>query len=429
MIKIKVVVIPVVLVMAVYAQVIGQSSTSSPFSHYGYGLLDDKSLSFSQALAGTGIGLRSTKHLDFINPASLSALDSTNFIFEVGVQSQFSKLMSPTQTTTVGNTNMQYLAFGFHVAKWWGAGVGMMPFSRVGYQDKERVMTPDSVDVETDYLGRGGITQIVWGNSFEIFKSLSIGFNACYLFGETNINSANIIYSDRYADYTLKQTWNYIHAVIFEAGAQYKYNISRNKSVIFGVLYVPAQKIHSSKDELVGTTATSTSDAASDTVSYSANVKNTYPQKIGGGVSYTIVDKLQMGVDYTYQNWSKAVIYENPIGSFNKASSLNFGLEYTPDKYSSQTYFKRMQYRFGGRLSNTYLNVSDNATNVQYQLTETAVSLGFGLPLRQTASNINISCEAGTRKTTDKTILREQFLSLNINFTLNENWFYKRKIN
>jgi hypothetical protein len=65
--------------------VAAQSGTNSPYSQYGFGELTEQSTGFNRGMNGVGIGYREHNQVNFLNPASYSAVDSMSFIFDVGI--------------------------------------------------------------------------------------------------------------------------------------------------------------------------------------------------------------------------------------------------------------------------------------------------------------------------------------------------------
>ena len=74
----------VVLVTSSFAQ----SGTNSPYSQYGLGELSDQTSGFNRGMNGLGLGFREHNQVNYINPASYSALDSLSFIFDMGISGQ-----------------------------------------------------------------------------------------------------------------------------------------------------------------------------------------------------------------------------------------------------------------------------------------------------------------------------------------------------
>jgi len=403
-----------------------QRNSSSPYSRYGYGLLSEKSLNFNQALSNTGIALRPSNHLNFLNPASFTAIDSSHFVFEVGVKNQLTTVSTGGQKATRSNTNLEYLSAGFPVTRWWGMGLIMTPFSKVGYSYKESQTLIDSTKINTYYEGSGGNTQFVWANGFKPVKGLSIGINAGLIFGETTYDAYNDLTTDDLSENASKLTTIDMKGLFFESGVQYEYKLTNTKSIIIGMTFSPDQKLKTKKTLLVETTLTGASAVEADT---DAIVKSDLPMKIGGGLSYNIKDKLQCGIDYKFQNWTNVSVFGAKSSYFQKMNSLNMGLEYLPNKYSPHGYFKRVRFRCGLRFLQSNIALPESESNPKlYSVNEYAGSLGFGLPLKMSANNINLAFEYGSRSTKSSLMPKETFFVINLNFTLNENWFYKHKI-
>ncbi len=80
-----------------------------------------------------------------------------------------------------------------------------------------------------------------------------------------------------------------------------------------------------------------------------------------------------------------------------------------------------IRYRFGAYTSDTYLQLKNQ------QLKETAVSFGFGLPLKRSGTLLNLSAEFGQRGTTDEGLIKDNFARFKIGLVLSDIWFIKRK--
>lgn len=62
-----------------------QISTNSPYTRYGLGDMFDQSFTNNSAMGGVGYALRTSEHINAMNPASYTAVDSLSFIFDVGM--------------------------------------------------------------------------------------------------------------------------------------------------------------------------------------------------------------------------------------------------------------------------------------------------------------------------------------------------------
>ena len=69
-------------------QATAQSGTNSPYSQYGLGVLSDQSQGFNRGMNGLALGMRNGDQVNFLNPASYSAVDSLTMVFDVGLSGQ-----------------------------------------------------------------------------------------------------------------------------------------------------------------------------------------------------------------------------------------------------------------------------------------------------------------------------------------------------
>ena len=60
-----------------------QNMTSSPFSRYAYGDLNENVPTGYRAMGGVGYGMRSNKAINSAQPASYTACDSLTFMFDI----------------------------------------------------------------------------------------------------------------------------------------------------------------------------------------------------------------------------------------------------------------------------------------------------------------------------------------------------------
>ena len=65
-----------------------QSGTNSPYSQYGLGILSEQSSGFNRGMNGLGLGFHEHNQVNYLNPASYSAIDSLTFIFDAGISGQ-----------------------------------------------------------------------------------------------------------------------------------------------------------------------------------------------------------------------------------------------------------------------------------------------------------------------------------------------------
>ena len=110
-----------------------QNNTASPYTRFGYGELADRSFGAGRAMGGIGVGLRSPKQINPMNPASYSCMDSLTFIFDFGASLQSATYKDASNKFKKLNGNVEYIALQFPITRWLAMSAGLLPYSFVGY--------------------------------------------------------------------------------------------------------------------------------------------------------------------------------------------------------------------------------------------------------------------------------------------------------
>jgi len=416
---------------------LAQNRISSPYSRFGIGNLFNNANTYNLSMGGTAYALRSPMHVNAANPASYTAFDSTSFVFEGGLISNFSTLKTDLLSQKSNYTSLSNLLFGFPVTDWWRSSFGLVPFSNVGYKIVSNNITsidslyseyPDSVfklSYQDKYEGSGGINQVYWGNAFKLNKNLSIGINATFLFGSIEkISATEFPDSATYFNSRTSKT-TYVHDFYFTYGIQYFKPLKHDLTFGAGAVFSKSSKIKATQDILSETYTIGSGDIIQprDSIVYKdGGIKGDIiiPTNFGIGLSLKKSDIWLVATDYQWQNWNK-------FKSFNEKDSLKnswraaIGAQYVPQKAIFPRMFDRIEYRLGFHYSKTYLELQNN------QLNEMGFSFGIGLPLRKSKSNINFSIEAGRQGTTANNLLQENYVKFSLSVSLSERWFIKSK--
>ncbi len=418
-----------------------QTSTNSPYSRYGLGELQTSGFAQQNAMGTAGFALQNdsaTPHfINPINPASYSSLKLTTI--EIGAFDTYSVLQNKTQGTSSNKAGLAYFALGIPLTQpgkpfSWGTGLGIVPFSNVGY-DISNQSTIDSIgQVNYSYEGKGGINELFWSHGFS-YKGISMGINASYLFG-----NMSFISRDSFADllnafgsrYTKQIQYNDLY---FKTGLQYKVKLDSNYTLGFGFTMNLPASINANTTTLGQTiTYKGTTEINNDTVLYSPDVKSTYklPAMYGFGFMFLIKDKLTITADYGIQNWTNFDTSQNNKGLFGNSNKVALGFQfYNKSLTDKSSYIKRMSYRFGAFFGNSYLQLKGPEP-----ITDMGFTVGFGFPLRSSKSgedvrkgHVNLSLIAGQRGTIENNLVKENYFRFVIGFTLNEKWFNRYKYN
>ena len=407
--------------------VLSQSfSTFSPYSRFGIGEIRNRGYANTKALGGISQGVRNSKSINFLNPATYSSQDSMSFIFDFGVEATGVNYKTNNQANFNSGGNLHHLAMQFPITKWMGASAGIQPFSNVGYRIKDIEMDPYLLStigpIKYYHQGKGGITQSYFGLAIEPFKGLSLGANMSYFFGAIEYTTETIFPSQTPYKNFKRLNSVVVRDVALSFGAQYSFAFGSEKSykVVVGATLDNETSI-GAQNVLFASTLTGN---IIDTLAFKEYPKNTidFPRNISAGFTFAYKENFMIGADYSSQDWTNAK-FLNVSDSLVKSNTLRVGLQFTPNPTDLRSYLKRVSYRAGFYYSNTSLMIRDN------QIKDYGITFGVGLPFKRSNTTFNISCELGQKGTLSNNLIQETYGVVNIGFTFYDFWFIKRKYN
>jgi hypothetical protein len=393
-----------------------QNNTSSPYSKFGTGELASVGYGRNLALGGSGYGLRDQYQLNIKNPASITSIDSMNFLFEIGVNGQYTSSSSTDKNQIFWSGNLTHLVFGHRYTNWLMGTYGVMPFSSVGYNLRTfQTVESDESYVFTDWVGTGGLNKVFYLLGLKISKNFSLGGEVSYLNGslvesrktwavvETN-NPTYYLSNSRYSGITYKGAF------------QFTANLDKKgTSITIGGIFSPLQKLRGKSnviiDQQYGTNYV-------DSMYYHSGPATpiNLPLTFGAGLGFRWKGKYLLAADYERANWSV-----NADKSYVDQHIYSFGLEKVPQ--NSLKYFDRCSYRVGFRYDSGYIRTKG------YTIDDKRISIGVGFPVQRTASMLNFTLEAGQKGTIHMGLIQEKYIKMTVAFSLQDYWFIKRKLN
>ncbi|MCC8199094.1 MAG: hypothetical protein LIP06_11095 [Tannerellaceae bacterium] len=354
------------------------------------------------------------KQINPLNPASYTSIDSLTFIFDIGASGQVSWFTDGVGNQRNVNGNIEYIAMQFPIHKRIAMSIGILPYSYVGYTYGLAEETGSTIYTNS-FTGNGGLNDLYGGLSIELWKKrLSVGANFGYLFGNiTHTNYLNFNYLTSAYGGVQEQSVE-IRDLKMDFGIQYTHPLSRTESFTIGIAYTPSNKLNATSYMYE---TLSNSVLETDTITDQAF---DLPNSFGAGISYTKENKLTLAADVLYEDWSNARFFDSK-DEFKNRIRIAAGTEYIPN-FQHRSLIKRMRYRAGFHYSNSYLKIKDSSYN------EYGASVGFGIPLLDNRSLINISFEYVKVKPDNRPLLDEQYFRFTLNYTFNERWFFKFKV-
>jgi hypothetical protein len=416
-----------------------QSSINSPYSSYGVGEMDSKSYGNAPAMGGSSIAYQNDTIPMYFTNSGNPASYASNYLTTVdfGLNINRVQLQNSSAKQTINSGSIAYLALTFPIQKWWGSSVGLSPYSKVGYNARD---SNNVTSATTEYVGSGGINQVYWGNAFRPFyrspkmKAITFGANVSYLFGtiervqNTEFPATSLTFNSR------SSTSMRVGSFMADYGVQYGFSIDSVKGrklnepvkIMTGIIFGTNTNLKITTDTLAFSylyNSTGVGEIKDTVRNKQGKGTVSIPLKYGIGLGFRKGDRWLVLADFIVQNWSDYKEQDKTKG-LNNSATITLGGQYIPDNQG--TYFKRINYRMGIKYSNTML-VFNN-----YQLTEQAVTFGFGLPVGYSRvlrnfSMINIGAELGSRGTTSNNLIKESFIRATIGFTINDKWFIRPK--
>lgn len=412
----------------------------SPFTFYGLGDVSVQGATHLRGMGGAATAYRDGSTINYVNPASLSAMYRKSFLFEVGLEVSNHYLKTADQKTSFNTFNVRDLAIQFPIYKKLGMSMSFTPFSSVGYRVKDEETDPailagllqgGAIGAIYRWNGEGDINQAKASIGWEPIKNLSIGVDMIYYFGKVNRSFLTEILADGSTSFfntEINQTER-VSRIMWNFGAQYDIIRTNRKIFTLGATFHPSASLNPE----VTTTALNVAGAIQHLDNGLAE-NFTMPNMISLGMFYQ-TPRLNAGVDYAYQDWGKfnrdsefAPTDGTVNMNFRNTNSIKAGMSYTPNLYDARRFLKRLTYRVGVRYSDYYMRFNDT------DISDMAITLGVGIPVKIMStrdfgshSYVDIGLDLGRRGTTKSNLIQENYFKVSIGLRLfgNDQWFRK----
>jgi hypothetical protein len=395
-----------------------QEGTASPYSYYGIGDIRFKGTVESSSMAGVAVEQDSV-HINLENPASFANLKLTTFT--LGGTLNTIKLKSDTKTEKAKRTTLDYLAVGLPFGKW-GVGFGLMPYSSVGYRIES--LSSDINANNRRFSGSGGLNKVFLGAGYKVSPNFSIGADAHYNFGKVETSSLEFLTGVPIG--TREMNTSTLSGVNFNIGAMYQTKINKKLMFYSGLNYTIENTLRSQNTRNISTVIFNSGfDVGTVDIlgEQKSNVDLLFPGKIALSAGIGESKKWLIGGKVAYQKSAAQANSYNEASNvgYGKYGSVSLGGYYIPNYGSYSSYIKRIVYRGGLRYEKTGLVVNSESIN------DVGLTLGLGLPITGSFSNVNVGLELGKRGTTSANLVQENYAKISVGFSLNDKWFQQRK--
>jgi hypothetical protein len=411
----------------------GTHGAYSPYSVYGIGDISKEGTAYNKSKGGTGIATRNRKFINYLNPAAITARDTLSFMADFGLVQNNTVFKQGDLRSGHNTFNIYDFVMSFPIYRSSAFMVGITPYSDVGYDFSSIETKPEIIgntgNITYDSYGNGSVYQAFLGAGVTFWKSLSLGAEWIYYFG--NIDKVtNMDYSDSSYRSVNSGTDLDISGTTGKFGLQYEQKLGGDVSMIVGATYKLGTKMKGYSTNYRYANQSSVTDTLSYNVDTLAMSGVRFADELGVGISVKGGDKWSAELNYLRSDWSNSRMDNqkgfSAIGSSvftsTVSQSIRAGFEITPNRNDIRYYLKRCSYRAGVYYDRAYYKLDGNNVNSM------GVTLGFTLPIPGYFYNgVSLGVDLGQRASTRNNMIRERYAMFVIGFNIHDKWFRKNQ--
>ena len=396
-----------------------QSGSASPYSFFGIGESRFKGNLENRSMGGLNIE-QDSLHINILNPASFASLKFTTFT--IGGNYTSTKLKTDSKSENAQRTTLDYLAVALPLGKI-GVGFGLIPYTSVGYNIESTSSEPGGVNKHL--TGTGGLNKAFFSLGYTLLPNLVVGADIQYNFGRIN-NTSLVFLSDVYLGTQMENKAD-LNGFTANFGVMYKRKIHKKLNFYSGFTYTPQSILASTNTQTISTVlynADYNVTLVDPLPSKEIRTDLKIPEKISFGFGIGKSRKWMVGTQMVFQNAGDLTDDFNTVDnvSYGKYSSYSLGGYYVPSYNVFSKYYQKVTYRAGLKYVKTGTVIGSE------EIDEKGMTLGFGLPISGSISNVNVGLEYGKKGTTANGLIQENYFVLAVSFSLNDKWFRQARI-
>ena len=385
-----------------------QNLTSSPYSRYAYGDMNENVPTAYRSMGGVGFGMRSNRAINPCQPASYTACDSMTFMMDVAASVSWSRYVDATGQRNKANGSLEYVTIQVPLWKQWiAASVGLLPYSSVGYAIELEGNT-DGYQYKQNYEGEGNLSQVYGGLSGNVLNWFAAGVNIYYMWGDLN-RMRTLTFTNTGLNPTVQYEILSVSDIHLRYGAQFFHTWGKH-SFVLGAMYENKMKLNS-EYMLIETQTLDSIPIYEDGWQL--------PTVWGLGASYCWDNRLTVAFDFEQQKMGSA-LYNGLPGYYSGLQDRNrfaLGFEYRHNPLGRK-YIDQVRWRVGASMQDEYLR-SIGAKRI-------TAAIGVGFPLPNIGTIVNTTVEYTHRGKASG--LEEHSLRFTLGVAIAETWFFKRKL-
>ncbi len=383
---------------------VGVAQGGSNYSIFGYGDILEHSSTVFTGLGGTSIAVTSPYAINVANPAAFSSVRTTrlqgSYLFRQSLNDDGSS------TVAQNNGKLQGIGAHFAIDTSLGAsfGFGLRPYSSVNYLFRssfEQQLDGVTVNTITDYRGKGGLSVLYFGGSYEVMEHVILGLTANYYFG--TITSFDSTY---YSNSSFRDSYVRIEDNFKGAGIR------------LGALFEVTDKL------TLGAVATLNGDlevnretefsVLSDSSFVDAPLAD-LPLSLGLGASYAS-GEFVWSADILSMDFSSLEYRDGGQASYRRSNRYSLGMQWLQTTNKLKQFRDHWVWNFGLGYHEQYYQVNGNGIDEMY------ASIGLQLPVTDRAM-LDASLTVGTRGSTDNGLIQESFFRAAFALSMGDTWF------
>lgn len=392
----------------------GQVNSVSQYSFYGLGEKNNNTNNEFFLMGGLSAATDSIRANEK-NPASLSKLLLTNF--SVGSSVKINSMMAGDSKTNAKTMNIDYISLAFPLYEKLAVAATLAPYSWVGYK-----IAAQRDDIKYNHAGDGGLSRANFCVGYEIYKNISLGLGANFIFGKRETESI----STESASYMVQEyNLSKYKGFTFKIGGQYDFTTKDNKIGTISIHISPEAKINSTNTRKFSAISNATQrQIVVPDLGDRAKTHITIPTEIGIGACLSEPRVWILGAEYNFVSSGYTDPFVSPKDvEYNSGHTISIGGSYTPRYDAFTNYLRRMTYRAGLYYQKTGLSIRDNSID------DFGITFGVNLPTGGGLSSVSVGAVAGQRGKNVNGLIAERYLGVKVGFSFSDKWFVKSKYN
>jgi hypothetical protein len=388
---------------------------TSTYTRYGVGDIYYSYSARTLSMGHSGTAMLNSDYVEILNPASWADLSRVRF--ELSFAYDELRLSNSNETKYYGDGIFKGVTFGFPVSEANKIGLvfGLVPYSRINYEVNENIVDTITGNYKTTYLGKGGLSKIFIGSSFQLPGEFLLGATLEYYFG--NIKYTSKVAFDNTSYYPAEYELNFAPKGF---GTTIGF-ISPNMADLLNSSSISNLRLGLSAN-IIGqlntdTSFVSRSSSLVDSIS-SGKTKMDVPMRLNAGVHITFVNVYNLALDYFYQPWTEFKLSQINQSNLSDVHRISLGFEYRPQRVPGISFLEQIMFRAGLSYEMSQYNFDGN------NLRQYSVFGGFAIPLSP-ENTIDLGFEYSVRGTKEDNLLEENFIRINLGISFGDIWFIR----